>query len=167
MPAKDPKEVFLVLLSNLRESVERASNVYDEIGQAAKDPDIKEVLETRAFLKNSDLEKLDQCFKILGEKPRPLPGHLRETFLEDFKGQLNEIQGPVARRLFALAKIVHFANFRVGEYKALTMAADVTGHHAVGLLLESCLADTLVFIERNRRLIRRLAEERMGERLAA
>lgn len=167
MPAKDPKEVFLVLLSNVREGVERSSNIYDEIGQAVKDPDIKEVLEARAFLKNSILERLDQCFKILGEKPIPLPGRLRETFLEDFRGQLNEIQSPVARRLFALAKIVHFANFRIGEYKALTVAADLTGHHAVGLLLESCLADTLVFIERNRRLIRTLAEERIAERRAA
>jgi ferritin-like metal-binding protein YciE len=167
MPARDPREVFLVLLSNVREGVERASNVYDEIGQSAKDPDIKEVLEARAFLKNSILERLDQCFKILGEKPIQLPGRLRETFLEDFRGQLNEIQSPVAKRLFALAKIVHFANFRVGEYQVLTAAADLTGHHAVGLLLESCLADTLVFIERNRRVIRQIAEERIAERKVA
>lgn len=167
MPAKEPKEVFLVLLSNVREGVERASTFYDEISKEAKDPDIKEVLEARAFLKNSILERLDQCFKILGEKPRALPGRLRETFLEDFRGQLNEIQSPVARRLFALAKIVHFAHLRVGEYLALTAAADLTGNHAVGLLLESCLADTLAFAERNRRLIRHMAEERIAELRAA
>lgn len=167
MPARDPREVFLVLLSNVREGVERSSNIYDEIGQSAKDPEVKEILEARAFLKNSIMERLDQCFKILGEKPIQLPGRLREAFLEDFRGQVNEIQSPVAKRLFALAKIVHFANFRIGEYKVLTAAADLTGNHAVGLLLESCLADTLVFVERNRRVIRQITEERIAERKAA
>jgi ferritin-like metal-binding protein YciE len=163
MTANDPREVFLVLLSNVREGEERASNVYDEIGKAAENPDIKEVLEARAFLKNSITERLDQCFKLLGEKPMPLPGRLRETFIEDFREQLKEIESPVARRLFALAKIVHFAHFRIGEYLALTAAADLTGNHGVGLLLESCLADTLAFVERDRRLLRHLAEERVAE----
>ena len=167
MPAKDAKEVFLVLLSNVREGAERSSILYDEIGQVAKDPDIKEVLEARAFLKNSIVERLDQCFKILCEKPRTLPGNLRDTFIEDFRREINEIQSPGARRLFALAKMVHFAHFRAGEYVALTAAADLTGNHAVGLLLESCLADSLAFAERNRRLIRHMAEERLAERRAA
>jgi len=61
---------------------------------------------------------------------------------------------------------VHFVHFRVGEYMALTAAADLTGNHAVGLLVESCLADTLVFVERNRRLLRELAEERVAETVA-
>src|SRR5215469_8459821 len=167
MIANDPKQVFLVLLSNVKEGEERSAHVYDEIAKAAQDPDIKEVLEARAFLKKSIAERLDQCFTLLGEKPIPLPGRLREVFIEDFREQLKEIESPVARRLFALAKIVHFAHFRIGEYLALTAAADLTGNHAVGLLVESCLADTLVFVERNRPFLRHLAEERIGERKAA
>jgi len=166
MTANDPKQVFLVLLSNVREGVERSSNVYDEIAKAVEDPDVKEVLEARAFLKKSITERLDECFTLLGEKPIPLPGRLRETFIEDFREKLKEIESTVARRLFALAKIVHFVHFRVGEYMALTAAADLTGNHAVGLLVESCLADTLVFVERNRRLLRELAEERVAETVA-
>ena len=166
MTVNDPKQVFLVLLSNVKEGVERSSNVYDEIAKAVEDPAIKEVLEARAFLKKSIAERLDECFTLLGEKPIPLPGRLRETFIEDFREQLKEIESPVARRLFALAKIVHFVHFRVGEYLALTAAADLTGNHAVGLLVESCLADTLVFVERNRRLLRELAEQRVAETVA-
>jgi ferritin-like metal-binding protein YciE len=54
----------------------------------------------------------------------------------------------------------------MGEYAALTAAADVAGHHGVGVLLETCLADKLAFAERNRRLIRNLVEAKVAERAA-
>jgi hypothetical protein len=97
----------------------------------------------------------------------PLPGRFRETFIEDVRNDLNEIQSPVARRLYILAKLVRLTHLRLGEYVALTAAADVTHNHAVGLLLESCLADKLAFVDRTRRLIRHVAEERIAERKAA
>ena len=61
-----------------------------------------------------------------------------------------------------MAKINHLTHLRIGEYAALIAAADVTGHYAAGMLLESCLADKLAFVERNRRLIR----ERIKARVA-
>jgi hypothetical protein len=35
------------------------------------------------------------------------------------------------------------------------------------MLLESCLAENLAFVERTRRLVRHLVEREVGERLAA
>ena len=94
-------------------------------------------------------------------------GDLRETFIEDFRKEFNEIQSPVARRLYVLAKLIRLTHMRIGEYVALTAAADLAGHHGVAVLLETCLADKLAFVDRNRRLIRRIAEARVAERLAA
>jgi hypothetical protein len=42
----------------------------------------------------------------------------------------------------------------------------MTGHYGVGVLLESCLADTLAFVERTRRLIRNVIETKVAERVA-
>jgi ferritin-like metal-binding protein YciE len=167
MPAKDPKEVFLMLLSHVRQATERGTKFYDEIGDIAKDPQIKEAIEARAFVSKSVLARLDECFRILDEKPVKLSGELREMFIEDFRKEFNEIQSPVARRLYLLAHLIRLTHMRIGEYVALTAAADLAGHHGVAVLLETCLADKLAFVERNRRLIRRIAEERIAERLAA
>jgi hypothetical protein len=49
---------------------------------------------------------------------------------------------------------------------ALVAAADASGHYGVGVLLESCLADKLAFVERTRRLIRQVVEVRVAERKA-
>jgi len=167
MPAKTPKEVFVWLLSDVRQGTEKAGKIYQEIGQMAQDPQIKEAVEARAFISEKTLEKLDQCFKLIGEQPVKLTGRLQEIFVEDFRKELNEIQSPVARHLFILAKLAHLTHLRIGEYVALTASADLAGHHGVGVLLESCLADKLAFVERTRRVIRNLVETKVAERKGA
>jgi len=59
------------------------------------------------------------------------------------------------------------AYLRIGEYVALIEAADLAGHHGVGLLLETCLADKLAFVERTRKLIRKIVETKLVEKAAA
>lgn len=167
MPIKDPKEVFTMILSDVRQNTERANHIYQEIEKVAQDPDIKEALQARALISNQILSRLDECFKLIGEKPMKLSGRIHDVFLEDFQRELSEIQSPAARRLFILAKLSHLVHLRVGEWMALTAAADLTGNHAVGVLLESCLADKLAFLERTKRIIRRMAEAKVRERIAA
>lgn len=164
MPVKTPKEAFLVLLSDVRNNTEKATKLYQEIGEKAQDPEIKEALQARGFASNQVLAKLDECFRLIGEKPVKTTGTLQEAFMEDFRKELGEIQSPVARHLYILAKIHHLAHWRMGEYAALTAAADLAGHHGVGLLLETCLADKMAFAERTRRLIRRVVEAKLAEK---
>lgn len=167
MAVRTPKEVFVMFLSDVRQGAERAVKAYQEISQLAQDQEVKEALEARAFVSGKVLATLDQCFKLIGEQPVKLSGRLHEIFLEEFRKDIAEIQNPVARHLFILSKVIQFTHLRIGEYMALIAAADLAGHHGVGVLLESCLADKLAFVERTRRLIRKKVAERLTERLAA
>jgi len=167
MPVKNPKEVFLILLSDARNNTERSAEVYREFSEMALNPDVKEALEARAFVADKNLEVLDQCFEIIGEEPVELNGRLQELFVENFKRELAEIQSSAARHLYILVKAIHLAHMRIAEYTVLLAAADVTGHYGVGVLLESILADKLAFLERDRRLVRDIIEGKISERLAA
>lgn len=163
MAVNTAKEVFVKLLSDLRNGSETSQKVYAELGQAAQNPEIKEALDARELISTQILTRLDECFKLIGEKPIKGTGRLHDVFVEDFKRELAEIQSPLARRIFVLAKAVRLVHLRVGEYVALIAAADMTGHPAVGVLLESCLADKLAFAERTKRLI----AEHLREKVAA
>lgn len=162
MPINTPKELFVTLLSDLRQGAERSAKIYEELGRAAQDPEIKEALDAREFISGQVLSRLDECFRIIGEKPVKLSGRLHDVFVEDFRRELNEIQSREARRIFILAKAIRLMHLRIGEYVSLIAAADVTGHPAVGVLLESCLADKLAFAERTRRLIREVLQEKLA-----
>ncbi len=166
MPIQDPKELFVQLLSSLRQGTERSTKIYQELSKLADDPDVKEALEARAFVSENVLATQDQCFKLIGEKPVQVSSRLYDIFAEDFRKELTEIQNPTAKRLFVLVKAIHLTHLRIAEYVALVAAADVTGHYGVGVLLESCLADKLAFVERNRRMIRNAVEARVAKKIA-
>ena len=162
MPIREPKELFLTILSDLRRGAERSNGMYQELSGIAQDPDVKEALQARVFISDQILNKLDECFKIIGEKPVKETGRLQETIMEDFRKEIAEIESAEARRLFILARANRLAHLRMGEYVALIAAADLTGHYAVGVLLESCLADQLTFVERTRQLIRARVQQKMA-----
>src|ERR1700739_2994178 len=102
MIAKTPKDVFVVLLSDARQASEKAEKIYQEIGQVAQDPQIKEALDARAWVSAKTRAALDECFKMIGEQPVKLSGRLQEVFLEDFRNELAEIQSPIAKKIFVL-----------------------------------------------------------------
>jgi ferritin-like metal-binding protein YciE len=155
------------MLSDLYHGSETTTKIYEELSEVAQDSNVKEALQSRVFLQEKILSTLDRCFKIIGEKPVPPSGRLKEIFVEDFRRELAEIQNPAAKALFVLIKANHLIHFRIAEYVALIAMADVTSHFGVGVLLESCLADKLAFVERTRRLIRNTIETKHGIRLAA
>ena len=164
MPIRNPRELFVTLLSHLRHGTERSAGIYKELSELAQNPEIQEALAGRAFVSQQDLEKLDEAFKLIGEKPVALPERLQEVFVEDFRKEAAEIQSPEARRLFVLAKANQLSHLRTAEYATLVAAAELAGHHGVGVLLESCLADHLIFVERTKRLIQRVLEARIAAR---
>jgi ferritin-like metal-binding protein YciE len=166
MTVNSPKELFVKMLSDVRQRTEKAIKLYEELGGVAQDPNIKEALQSRAFLQQKDLGSLDRCFQLIGEKPVALDGRLHEVFMEDFRREVAEIQGPAAKALFILIKANHLMHLHIAEYVALIAMADVSGHLGVGVLLESCLADKLAFVERTRRLIRHAIESRHEIKLA-
>jgi len=65
----------------------------------------KKLWQARAFVSGKVAATLDECFRLLGEQPAKLTGRLQEMLLEDFRRELAEIQGPLARRIFALVKL--------------------------------------------------------------
>lgn len=158
MPVSNPKEMFVLLLSDVRRKTERSIEFYQEASTRVEEPEIKEAIDARAFVAQKSLDKIDEAFRLIKQKPVTLTGRTEEVFLEDFRRELAEIKAPVVRRIFVLSKLMHLTHWRIGEYMALVAAADTTGNFGVGVLLESCLGDYLAFVERNRRIIRKVAE---------
>jgi ferritin-like metal-binding protein YciE len=167
MPVRNARELFVMLLSVARQNTQLSSKIYKEISQQAQDPDVKEALESRTWIVEKDLSAIDRCFELMGEKPVQLSGQIQESLVEDFRKELAEIETPAAKAIFLLTKIDRFNHARVAEYEGLVETADVSGNYGVGILLECCLADKLVFIERTRRLIRNLGAAKVAARVSA
>lgn len=170
MPIKSPKQIFVLMLSDLRQGTERTKGIFQNLSQLAEDPDIKQALEARIFVSQKISETLDQCFKLIGEQPMQLSGtrtRIYDALAEDFRKEVADIQDPKTRRFYILAKLNNLAHFRAAEYKTLIAAADVSGNYGVAALLETCLADKLALAERTQQWLHRIAETEMADKIAA
>ena len=126
MIAKNQKELFVMLLQRRRHRTPSGRpSSYQEISQAAQDPDIKEALESRAWIAKRTWQRSIVVSNSIREQPVKLSGRLQEVFVEDFRRELAEIQNPIAKHMFVLAKVTHLVHLRIAEYVALVAAADV------------------------------------------
>ena len=62
------------MLSHVRHGTERSAAIYKELVELAQNPEIQEALAARAFVSQQDLAKLDEAFKLIGEKPVRVTG---------------------------------------------------------------------------------------------
>src|SRR5262249_7644410 len=150
MGIKTAKELFVNILSHARYGTERSVSVYKDLSELAQNPEVQQALAARAFVSQQNLERIDEAFKLIGEKAINVSGRLLDVFFEDFGKELAEMQSTEARRLFVVAKASQLSHMRAAEYASLVAAADVSGNYGVGVLLESCLADHLAFVERTK-----------------
>src|SRR5260370_20559154 len=162
----NPHELFVLLLSNVWQDTECTTQMFQDFNKITQNADVKEALDARVFASQRMVEKLDECFKLIGEKPIKLSGRLQEIFVEDFRKELADIKSPIARELYILAKASQLIHLCIGEYVALIAAAEMTAHYGVGVLLESCLADNIAFAERTRRFIVNIIEWKVATTLA-
>src|SRR5271169_1496358 len=170
MPIKNPKQIFVLMLSDLRQGTEKTASIFQNLAQLAEDADIKQSLEARIFISQKVVETLDQCFKLIGEQPMQLSGtraRIYDALAEDFRKEVADIQDTKTRRFYILAKLNNLAHFRAAEYKTLIAAADVSGNYGVAALLETCLADKLALAERTQLWLRRIAEIEVAEKIGA
>ena len=105
MPIKTPKELFVFMLSDLWHGAKRSHTIYEVLGQAAQNQEIKEALDARDFISTQILGRLEECFRLIGEKPVPRDQRLYDEFVEGFRRELNEIQSPLVRKMFVLSKV--------------------------------------------------------------
>ena len=163
MPYKDPKQLFLKLLSDVRKHEEGLTDTLNTLREKADDKETKDYLDSLSYLSEKNLDTIDRCFKMIGEQPLPVEDKLRDLFLEDFRREFNEIESPLVKFLYFKSKVNFLMNVRGGEWATLIAMSDISGNRGVGVLLESCLAQKIAFVERSRRHIRHVIEEKMSK----
>ena len=69
MPITTAKELFVSMLSELRHGAERSQKIYQELGEAAQNPEIKEALNARGMISS----------QMINQTGRMLQTHWGET----------------------------------------------------------------------------------------
>lgn len=158
MSIQNAQDLFVTVLSDLHQREQKALQFWQEMSRQAQNEEIKEILDTRAHLTRQSISNLEECFKILGKQPVTTSGRVHDVVVENFRETLDEIQEPRLKGLYVLHAIREVVQFHISEYVTLATMAEVMGNIPVSALLESNLAEKMVFVERVRTLLRTMAE---------
>jgi len=159
MAYNNPKELFVKMLSDVRESESNLTTAFKELRETAEEQGAKDILDSLVFLQDKNLVTLDQCFKQIGAQPVKTDDKFINMFIESFRKEFTEIQSPVAKTLFVFAKLNHLINFRISEYMTLIAMSKRSDYRGVGLLLNNILAPRIEFLEYSRHKIKDYAEK--------
>ncbi len=166
MPIQSAEDLFLTILSNVRDREERSMQFWQEMSDMAQNEEVKEILNTRAFLTKQSVANLDECFKLLGKQPlQPTTTRLHDAFVEDFRREYNEIQAPGLRSLYVIHKVGELVRLHEAAYVGLIAMAESMGDIPVSALLETNLASKQVFVERAKELVREVGGAAIARRL--
>ena len=153
MPITTPRELCVSMLSELRHGSERSQKIYQELGNAAQNPEIKEALDARELVSSQIISRLvTSVFQtLLGRnRLRSITG-LHDVFIEEvFARNFSEIQGRSPANSLSWQGPDHLAHLtgtgdRLASYRSDRGVGCAPRHPGVGVLLEELLGgQTLV-----------------------
>ncbi len=161
MPVKEPKDLFVKILSDLRQHEYGLADTLNTLRENVQDQGIKEYFESLIYLSEKNVDTIDKCFKMINEKPVKTDDKLKELFLDDFKKEFNELESPLVKILYFTAKANHLMNVRAGEWMTLIEMSDISGNRGVSLLLGSVFSQKVAFVKKARRRLRAIIEDQI------
>jgi ferritin-like metal-binding protein YciE len=73
-------ELFILLLSNVQQGTELTTQMFQDFSKITQNAEAKEALAARVFVSQRVVEKLDECFKVIGDEPVKLSAPVPVTF---------------------------------------------------------------------------------------
>ena len=96
MPINNSRELYIKMLSDVRQRTEHMTKIYQEMSGVAQDPSIKEALESRVFLQDKILSSLDGASSS-SARSRSHSADVFTTFLSRIFGA-NSLRSRLLRR---------------------------------------------------------------------
>ncbi|MCX6020565.1 MAG: DUF892 family protein [Chloroflexi bacterium] len=165
MAIQSAEDLFLTMLSNLQNSETRLASNAGDLAQLAQNKEVKEVLDVRAFIAKQNAANIDECFRLLGKKPVQTNQQFRQTWLEDVRREAETIQTPALKAIYVIGAFRQIQNLHLAEYATLVAIARLMNNMPVATLLQSNLADKVMFVKRTDDMIRDIGATAFATRM--
>ena len=157
MAMQNGQELVVRMLSDLMQSETRLQQFAEEMSKRVQNQDAKDYFSARTKLRQENLSNLEECFRLIGAQTVKAESRFRDVWIEDVNRELEAIQNPAFRAIYAIGTIKKIQQFHMSEYAILRTVARLTGNFAVVALLDHNLADKVATAEETDELIGAIA----------
>jgi ferritin-like metal-binding protein YciE len=132
-------ELFLEQLRDLYSAETQLTKALPEMAEAANDPTLKQGFETHLEETKGHVQRLEQIFKKLDEKPTGKTCQAMEGLIKEGKETINEDATPEVKDAALIAAAQRVEHYEMAGYGTVRTYAELMGHDDAVTLLQQTL----------------------------
>jgi len=159
MPLGSPRELFVHELADMLSAEHIIARVLPELRKEALHPEVKKAFTEHEAETKEHIKRLNQAFKLLGEKPEETTCHAAEGLKEEHDALHEEQPTPQVLEMGNLGGAAKTEHYEIASYTAAAQMATDLGEREVASLLKATLAEEKAMAKRVDALAKQLGQE--------
>ena len=153
------RELFLYELSDIYDGERKVAEMLPMLADEVMDEGIRKAFRDHEQETRQQIENLDRCFEVLGEKPQDATCRPVDALREEHDRFARERPSDAVMTMFALGAESKTEGFEIAAYRSLVNMAGVMGEKECARLLEQNLRQEERMAERVEKLSRDMGRE--------
>jgi len=133
------KTTVLHELGDIYDAEQRITNILPEMAKEAQDPDIKKAFEQHLTETKQQINNIEQCFNLLGERPKTAPCLAIDGLKKEHDNFMREQPSAEILSMYDLESAVKTEHYEIASYQGLIDAAVTMGQQQCAQLLKQNL----------------------------
>ncbi len=154
-----PRELLVHELSDMLSAEHIIAKMLPELRKEAQHPDIRAAFDEHLDQTKGHIDRLEQAFDLLGEKPEKTTCHAAEGLQQEHEALHEEEPSPDVLEMANLLGAAKTEHYEIASYTGLAQMAIDLGERDVAALLKETLAEEKEMSKRVTALAKELGKE--------
>ena len=154
-------ELFLHGLTDILDGEQQLVDALEKLAADSTNPQLKKAFETHRRETEGQIERLNQCFDLLGETPEQSECKGLKGLIEEKQAFSEEDPEPDILDIFDVGAAIKAETYEICEYKSLVQMAREMRHAKVAQLLTQTLKEEQATLKKMEAFQKKLKPEQM------
>jgi ferritin-like metal-binding protein YciE len=165
MPKLDSLEPLMIEeLRDLLDAEKQITRALPKMAKAATSGELKAAFEEHLEQTGQQIERLNEVFEHIGERPRSKKCVAMESIIDEGQGMLEEVEEGPTRDALLIAAAQKVEHYEMAAYGTARTFANILGHEEAAGLLEQTLEQEKMTDERLTEIAESVSNPRAAER---
>ena len=157
------REFFIHGLTDIYDAERQLVEALGELEQDSSLSQLKKAFASHRAQTEKQVQRLRQCFEILGEQPEATECHGIRGIIQEKKSFMEEEPSPDLIDVFNVGGAIKTEQYEIAEYESLIDLAEELGENKVAKLLGQTLKEEEATLKKMQQFEKKVKPEQMGE----
>lgn len=157
------REFFIHGLTDIYDAEQQLVEALSELAQDSTQAQLKKAFESHRAQTEKQVQRLQQCFELLGEQPEETECHGIRGIIQEKKSFMEEDPSPDLVDVFNVGGAIKTELYEVAEYESLIDLAEELGENKIAKLLGQTLKEEEATLKKMQQFEKKVKPEQMGE----